>query len=87
MSSAAPLPSYEELVALVVELRSELTTARAELAAALARIAISEVSEGPFHPRGMPGGAWAVVAGLAVWGPGGRGLTGGAVLLGALLAW
>ncbi|WP_331719109.1 DUF6444 domain-containing protein [Streptomyces sp. NBC_00289] len=46
MSSVALLPSYEEVVALVVELRSELTTARAELAAARARIADLEARLG-----------------------------------------
>jgi transposase len=46
MSAADPLPTYEELASLVVELRSELAAARTELAEARVRIADLEARLG-----------------------------------------
>ncbi|MER0484624.1 hypothetical protein ABR737_40935 [Streptomyces sp. Edi2] len=42
MSPAGPLPTYEELAALVVELRAELTATRAELVVARSEVAAAK---------------------------------------------
>ncbi|MFJ2581762.1 DUF6444 domain-containing protein [Kitasatospora aureofaciens] len=58
MCQAAPLPSYEELAALVVELRSEPAQARARIANLEARLAQNSTnsSRPPFSlPHPLPG--------------------------------